>query len=153
MAQLQVKFKKISSKIGQEIKEPAYATPGSAGIDLSACVDEPIILQPGEIRKIPTGIAMQLPSPAWGGFVFPRSGLSSKFGINLVNCVGVIDSDYTGEILCPVQNNGPEMYTIQPGERIAQLVIMPVQQVEMVWAENLEETERGAGGFGSTGKK
>lgn len=149
---LQVKFKKVSAMIGSEVKEPGYATAGAAGIDLAACLDEPVTLQPGEIRKIPTGIAMQLPSPAWGGFVFPRSGLSSKFGVNLVNCVGVIDSDYTGEIICPVQNNGSEAYTIQPGERIAQLVIMPVVQAEIVWTENLEETERGAGGFGSTGK-
>lgn len=149
---VKVKFKRVSAKIGAEVKEPAYATAGAAGIDLPACVDEPVTLRPGEIRKIPTGIAMQLPSPAWGGFVFPRSGLASKFGINLVNCVGVIDSDYTGEIICPVQNNGSEPYTIQPGERIAQLVIMPVVQAEMVWVEELCETGRGAGGFGSTGK-
>ncbi|AZR72409.1 deoxyuridine 5'-triphosphate nucleotidohydrolase [Anoxybacter fermentans] len=150
---MQVKIKKLSEKIGKEFKAPTYATKGSAGCDLVACIDKPITLKPGEIMKIPTGIAIQIPSPAYAGFIFPRSGLSSKHGINLVNCVGVIDSDYTGEIICPVQNNGSEPYIIEPGERIAQLVIMPIVQVDFVWVEELDETERGAGGFGSTGKK
>ncbi len=149
---MQVKIKKMSPKIGQEVKFPHYATSGSAGIDLSACIDEPMVLKPGEIQKIPTGIAIQIPTPEYGGFVFPRSGLSSKHGINLVNCVGVIDSDYTGEILCPLQNNGSQIYTIQPGERVAQLVFMPIVQVELVLVEELVETGRGTGGFGSTGK-
>ncbi len=149
---MQVKIKKMSPKIGQEVKFPHYATSGSAGIDLSACIDEPMVLKPGEIQKIPTGIAVQIPTPEYGGFVFPRSGLSSKHGINLVNCVGVIDSDYTGEILCPLQNNGSQIYTIQPGERVAQLVFMPIVQVELVLVEELVETGRGTGGFGSTGK-
>lgn len=150
---MQVKIKKLSSKIGQEISPPYYATSGSAGIDLAACIDQPLTLEPGEIKKIPTGIALQIPSPAYGGFVFPRSGLSSKHGLNLANCVGVIDSDYTGEILCPLQNNGSAPYTIQPGERIAQLVFLPVVQPELVWVDELSMTERGTGGFGSTGMK
>lgn len=150
---MQVKIKKLSSKIGEEIGLPQYATAGSAGIDLAACIDQPITLNPGEIKKIPTGIAIQIPSPAYGGFVFPRSGLSSKHGLNLANCVGVIDSDYTGEILCPLQNNGSLPYEVQPGERIAQLVFIPVLQPDFIWVDHLEKTERGVGGFGSTGNK
>ncbi len=148
---MQLKIKKLSDKIGNEIKAPQYKTKGSAGMDLAACIDEAIVIKPGEIRKIPTGIAIQISSSDYGGFIFPRSGLASKHGINLVNCVGVIDSDYTGEILCPVQNNGPAPYTIEPGERIAQLVIMPVVQADIVWVDELTETDRGTGGFGSTG--
>lgn len=148
---MQLRIKKLSEKIGQEIKAPAYATNGSAGIDLAACIDEPILIKCGEIKKIPTGIAMHIPE-GFGGFVFPRSGLASKHGINLANCVGVIDSDYRGEVICPVQNNGPADYIVQPGERIAQLVLMPVLQAELVFVEELADTERGAGGFGSTGK-
>lgn len=150
---MQIKIKKLSEMIGREIKIPNYATKGSAGIDLAACIDKPVTLAVGEIKKIPTGIAIQIPTPAFAGFVFPRSGLSSKYGINLVNCVGVIDSDYTGEIICPIQNNGSAPYCIEPGERVAQLVIMPIVQADLFWVEELEETERGAGGFGSTGKK
>ncbi|MCG8531115.1 MAG: dUTP diphosphatase, partial [Desulfovibrionales bacterium] len=112
---MQIKVKKISEMIGREIKIPNYATKGSAGIDLAACIDEPVTLEVGEIKKISTGIAIQIPSPNFAGFVFPRSGLSSKHGINLVNCVGVIDSDYTGEIICPIQNNGLVPYSIEPG--------------------------------------
>ncbi|MCK4260796.1 MAG: dUTP diphosphatase [Halanaerobiales bacterium] len=149
---MQLKIKKLSDKIGKEIKVPQYKTKGSAGMDLAACIDESVTIKLGEIRKIPTGIAIQIPSSEYGGFIFPRSGLASKHGINLVNCVGVIDSDYTGEILCPVQNNGLEPYTIQPGERIAQLVIMPVTRADVILVEELDNTERGAGGFGSTGK-
>ena len=148
---MQLKIKKLSEKIGTLIKNPQYATDGSAGLDLAACIDEPVLLKPGEIQKIPTGIAIQIPV-GYGGFVFPRSGLASKHGINMANCVGVIDSDYTGEVICAVQNNGFAPYTIEPGERIAQLVIMPVAHCELTFVEELSETERGAGGFGSTGK-
>lgn len=148
---MQLKIKKLSLKIGTEIKAPMYATDGSAGFDLAACIDEPASLLPGEIRKIPTGIAIQIPV-GYGGFVFPRSGTASKYGVNLANCVGVIDSDYTGEVICPVQNNGSEPYTIEPGERVAQLVVMPIAQCELVFVDELTETSRGAGGFGSTGK-
>lgn len=148
---MKLKIKRVSNKIGTEFKEPKYATPGSAGSDLVACIDEAITLEPGQIKLIPTGIAIQIPSAGYGGFIFPRSGLASRNGINMANCVGVIDSDYTGEIKCPIQNNGQEEYTIQPGERIAQLVIMPVVQAEFEYVDNLEKTERGAGGFGSTG--
>jgi len=132
-------------------KTPEYATAGSAGIDLSACISENIIIKPGEIVKVSTGIAIQIPHKGIGGFVFPRSGLSSKYGISLANCVGVIDSDYTGEIICPIINHSCSDYTIKPGDRIAQIVFMPVLNVKFQQTDKLEETERGSGGFGSTG--
>ncbi|MGE5677637.1 MAG: dUTP diphosphatase, partial [Pseudomonadota bacterium] len=134
-----------------QLKTPEYSTAGSAGLDLCACITEDLIVRPGEIIKVNTGIAIQIPNSGIGGFVFPRSGLSSKHGISLANCVGVIDSDYTGEILCPVINHSTKDYTIKPGDRIAQIVFMPVLQVRLQETDRLEETDRGSGGFGSTG--
>ncbi|MGE5629825.1 MAG: dUTP diphosphatase [Caulobacteraceae bacterium] len=133
-------------------KEPAYATKGSAGMDLSACIDRDILVKPGEIVKVPTGIAIQIPDIGIAGFVFPRSGLSSKHGVSLANCVGVIDSDYTGEIICPVINHGKNDYIVKNGDRIAQIVFMPVFTAAFREVSELAETERGSGGFGSTGK-
>lgn len=147
-----VKFVRTNSASGVEAKIPEYATPGSAGMDLSACIPEEITIKPGEIVRVNTGIAIQLPHSGIGGFVFPRSGLSSKHGISLANCVGVIDSDYTGEISCPVINHGNSDYTIKPGDRIAQMVFMPVLNARLQEVNKLEATERGSGGFGSTGK-
>lgn len=132
---------------------PHRATEGSAGLDLCACIDEPLTLGGGETALIPTGLAIALPSAQYGAFVFARSGLSIKHGIGLLNSVGVIDSDYRGEIKVGVINQIKEAYTIQPGERIAQLVVMPVSVMPVEEAESLDETERGAGGFGSTGTK
>ncbi len=140
-------------KLNENAKIPFRATPGSAGMDLYACIDEPITLEGGEKAVIPTGIAIELPSPELGAFVFARSGLAIKHGIGLLNSVGVIDSDYRGEICVGVINQLKEAYTITPGERIAQLVIMPVSLIEPEEADSLGETERGAGGFGSTGKQ
>ncbi len=140
-------------KLNENAKIPFRATPGSAGMDLYACIDEPITLEGGEKAVIPTGIAIELPSPELGAFVFARSGLAIKHGIGLLNSVGVIDSDYRGEICVGVINQLKETYTITPGERIAQLVIMPVSLIEPEEADSLGETERGAGGFGSTGKQ
>ena len=147
-----VKYIRTSPDESPEPKIPAYTTEGSAGMDLSACISEDIIIKPGEIAMVKTGIAIQIPDSSIGGFVFPRSGLSSKHGISLANCVGVIDSDYTGEIICPVINHGSSDYTIKNGDRIAQIVFMPVINVRLQKADKLEATGRGAGGFGSTGK-
>lgn len=148
---IEVKVKRIREIKGQADLMPAYATQGSAGMDLKACIDEPVAIPPGQIVKVPTGIAIQIPNRYIGGFVFPRSGLSSKNGISLINCVGVIDSDYTGELVCPVVNHSQKEFTINPGDRIAQLVFMPVCNAALVAVEELDETERGSGGFGSTG--
>ncbi len=140
-------------KIKENAKVPDRATSGSAGLDLCACIDEPITLEGGDTAVIPTGIAIALPSADYGAFVFPRSGIAVKHGIGLLNSVGVIDSDYRGEIMVGVINQIKEGYTIQPGERIAQMVIMPVSMMPVEEVTELEDTDRGAGGFGSTGKK
>ena len=140
-------------KVNENAKIPFRATQGSAGMDLCACIDTPLTLKGGETAVIPTGIAIALPSNEMGAFVFARSGLAIKHGIGLLNSVGVIDSDYRGEIKVGVINQISEPYTIEPGERIAQLVIMPVCPPEPVEAENLDDTARGEGGFGSTGTK
>lgn len=137
-------------KLNDKAKLPCRATADSAGADLCACINDDVALMPGERRLIPTGIAIAVPT-GFGGFVFPRSGLSSKFGVSLANCVGVIDSDYRGEVKVPVINHSSEPYTIKAGERIAQLVIMPVDLCEYGFSDELDKTERGEGGFGSTG--
>lgn len=140
-------------KVNENAVIPHRATEGSAGLDLCACIDEPLTLGGGETALIPTGLAIALPSAQYGAFIFARSGLSIKHGIGLLNSVGVIDSDYRGEIKVGVINQVKEPYTIQPGERIAQLVVMPVSTMPVEEVESLDETERGAGGFGSTGTK
>ena len=150
---IEVKVKQLRQLEGQASFIPAYATSGSAGMDLKASIEEALVIKPGQIVKIPTGIAIQMQSNLVGGFVFPRSGLSSKHGISLINCVGVVDSDYTGEIICPVVNHSDIDFTVNPGDRIAQLVFMPVCNASLVEVEELQETERGSGGFGSTGMK
>ena len=135
----------------KENKQPFYATEGSAGMDLAACIDEDIVLAPMERVLVPTGIAIKLPSSEYGAFLFARSGLTTKKGITLANCVGVVDSDYTGEIKVGLINLGKEDFVIKNGERIAQMVIMPVATARFNVVDELDETERGAGGFGSTG--
>ncbi|MDR0405723.1 MAG: dUTP diphosphatase [Clostridiales bacterium] len=149
---MQLKIKYLSKKIGTEIPAPYYATDGAAGMDLAACTDAPLCLAPGERAAVPTGIAIALPSNQYAGLVFARSSLGLKKGITLPNAVGVIDSDYRGEIMVALTNISDEAYTIHPGERIAQLVIVPVCAAEVAVVDCLPETERGAGGFGSTGK-
>ena len=139
-------------KVQENAVIPKRATEGSAGLDLCACIDAPLTLNSGDTALIPTGLAIELPSSQYGAFVFARSGLSIKHGIGLLNAVGVIDSDYRGEIKVGVINQIKEPYTIEPGERIAQLVIMPVATLPVEEAQTLGESERGAGGFGSTGK-
>mgnify|MGYP002514094890 CR=1 FL=1 len=140
-------------KVKENARVPSRGTQGSAGLDLCACIDEAITLNCGDTALIPTGIAIALPSADYGAFVFPRSGIAVKHGIGLLNSVGVIDSDYRGEIMVGVINQKRETYTIEPGERIAQMVIMPVSMMPVEEVEKLDETDRGAGGFGSTGKK
>ena len=140
-------------KVQENVVIPKRATEGSAGLDLCACIDAPLTLSSGDTALIPTGLAIELPSSQYGAFVFARSGLSIKHGIGLLNAVGVIDSDYRGEIKVGVINQIKEPYTIEPGERIAQLVIMPVATLPVEEAQTLGESERGAGGFGSTGTK
>ena len=139
-------------KVRENAKVPQRATGGSAGLDLCACIDAPITLNGGETALIPTGVAIALPSAEYGAFVFPRSGIAIKHGIGLLNSVGVIDSDYRGEIMVGVINQISESYTIEPGERIAQMVIMPVSTMPVIEVDELDETSRGAGGFGSTGR-
>lgn len=139
-------------RLRESAKLPFRATNGSAGMDLYACIDSPVTLGAGEKAVIPTGIAIELPSAELAAFVFARSGLAIKHGIGLLNGVGVIDSDYRGEICVGVINQLAEPYTIAPDERIAQLVIMPVPLINPVEAQSLDDTARGEGGFGSTGK-
>ena len=149
---MELKIKALSPKIGGEIPRPARATEGSAGLDLAACMDEPVTIAPRALVRIPTGIAIALPSPDYVALVFARSGLGIKHGVSLSNGVGVIDSDYRGEIAVGLTNLSDTPYTIQPGDRIAQLAVVPVARPELVWTEDLEDTGRGAGGFGSTGR-
>ncbi len=130
---------------------PEYKTEGAAGMDLSAAIEEPVVLKPLERTLIPTGIKIEL-EHGYEAQVRPRSGLSIKHGITLINCVGTVDEDYRGELCVPVVNLSNETYTIQPGERIAQMVIARVEQAKIEVVEELSDTERGVGGFGSTGK-
>lgn len=131
---------------------PQYATSGSAGLDLTLASSEPVTLKPEERAKLPTGIKVEIPD-GFEGQVRPRSGLADKAGISLTNCVGTVDSDYRGEVMVLVINHGQESYTFNPGERIAQMVIVPVPKVRIIEVDQVEESERGEGGFGSTGKK
>ncbi|KJR48322.1 Deoxyuridine 5'-triphosphate nucleotidohydrolase [Desulfosporosinus sp. I2] len=145
---LTVKIKKVSNN---SLALPTYATAASAGVDLSADLGEPITLSPGENVKIPTGVAIELPNPSVVALVFARSGLASRYGIGLTNGVGVIDSDYRGEIKVLIQNLGNESVMIKPGDRIAQMVFMPIFRAIFEDVAELQETARGVGGFGSTG--
>ena len=140
-------------KVRENAKLPTRGTPGSAGLDLYACIDEPLEIKGGGTALIPTGIAIALDDIHSGAFIYARSGLAIKHGITLLNSVGVIDSDYRGEICVGVINQIDAPYTVQPFERIAQMVIHPVEIPEIKLCADLDETDRGAGGFGSTGKK
>jgi dUTP pyrophosphatase len=131
---------------------PHYATGGSAGLDLRACLDQPLTLEPGQTELIPTGIAIHLADPGLAAVILPRSGLGHKHGIVLGNLVGLIDSDYQGQIFVSTWNRGNAAFVINPMERLAQLVVVPVVQVELNVVDDFESSSRGAGGFGSTGK-
>lgn len=132
---------------------PTYATPGSAGLDLRACLDEPIEIAPGATVLVPTGLAIHIADPGYAALILPRSGLGHKHGIVLGNLVGLIDADYQGQLMVSTWNRGDTPFTLNPMERLAQLVIVPVQQVAFNVVEEFAESERGAGGFGSTGRK
>ncbi|MBT4377503.1 MAG: dUTP diphosphatase [Gammaproteobacteria bacterium] len=149
MQSLQVKI--LNSRIGDDIPLPSYSTPGSAGMDLRACLDESLNLAPTETSLIPTGIAIFVADPGYAALILPRSGLGHKHGIVLGNLVGLIDSDYQGELMISAWNRGTSNFTIEPGDRIAQLVVVPVQQVEFSVVSEFSSTDRGAGGFGSSG--
>lgn len=140
-------------KIRENAKMIKRATKGSAGMDLCACIDDPVIIKPGEIKVIPTGLAIALENENFVAYIFARSGLAIKHGITLANCVGVIDSDYRGEVCVGLTNISQISYTVERDERIAQLVISPVCMCDTVEVDELDDTARGAGGFGSTGKK
>ncbi|MBU6951572.1 dUTP diphosphatase [Hahella sp. HN01] len=145
--------KVLDKRLGKEIPLPAYATDGSAGLDLRACLAEPVTLQPGETTLIPTGMAIHLSDPGLAAMLLPRSGLGHKHGIVLGNLVGLIDSDYQGEVMVSCWNRGKDAFTINIGERIAQMVIVPVVQVGFEIVDDFNDSSRGAGGFGSTGTK
>jgi dUTP pyrophosphatase len=130
---------------------PAYATPGAAGLDLRACIEAPITFAPGETHLVPTGLAIHVADPGYAALILPRSGLGHKHGIVLGNLVGLIDSDYQGQLMVSTWNRGQTTFTLQPMERLAQLVIVPVVQASFEVVENFETSHRGAGGFGSTG--
>ena len=131
---------------------PAYATPGSAGLDLRACLSAPLVLAPGACQLVPTGLALHLADAGYAALILPRSGLGHKHGIVLGNGVGLIDSDYQGELMVSAWNRGAAAFTIEPMERIAQLVIVPVLQAEFNWVDGFEPSARGQGGYGSTGR-
>jgi len=146
-----LKVRILDSRIGGEFPLPAYATAGSAGMDLRACIDGDLVLEPGKAELIPTGLAIYLEDPGLAAVVLPRSGLGHKHGVVLGNLVGLIDSDYQGHLMVSCWNRGREPFTIRPGERIAQLVIVPVVQVELEVVEDFAATARGGGGFGHSG--
>ena len=149
---MKLSIKALSPLLGKEIPLPSYATPGSAAMDLRACVEAPVVISPGARVVVPSGIAIALPDAQHVALLFARSGLGIKRGICLANGVGVIDSDYRGEIRVGLANISAEDYTVMPGDRIAQLMIAPVVCPSVSFVDELDETERGAGGLGSTGR-
>ena len=150
---LNIKIKIINSKIGTEIPLPEYKTSGSAGMDVRACLEKTIILEPGKTEMLPLGFAMHINDINVAALIIPRSGLGSKHGIVLGNLVGLIDSDYQGELMVPAWNRSQEDFIISSGDRIAQMVMVPVIQASFNLVDDFEETERGEGGFGSSGIK
>lgn len=147
-----IELKILDSRIGRDIPLPRRATEGSAGVDLRACLGEPLALAPGDCKLIPTGIAVHLADPGLAAMILPRSGLGHKHGIVLGNLVGLIDSDYQGELLISCWNRGQTSFEIEPGERIAQLVVVPVKPIEFELVESFERSDRGAAGFGHSGR-
>lgn len=152
MSHRPMKVRILDARIGKEFPLPAYATAGSAGLDLRACIDAPLELPPGKAELLPTGLAIWVEDPTLAAMILPRSGLGHKHGIVLGNLVGLIDSDYQGQLMVSCWNRSATAYTVQPGERIAQLVLVPVVQAELEVVEEFVATARGAGGFGSSGK-
>lgn len=151
MTSIDVKI--LDSRIGEQFPLPAYATSGSAGMDLRACLDEPLTIAPGETHLLPTGMAIHIEDPSLAAVILPRSGLGHKHGIVLGNLVGLIDSDYQGQLMVSCWNRGNTTFTIEPGDRIAQLVFVPVVQAELNIVESFDASLRGEGGFGHSGKQ
>ncbi|WP_318422810.1 dUTP diphosphatase [Photobacterium leiognathi] len=147
-----IDLKILDPRVGNEFPLPAYATEGSAGLDLRACLDEALIVAPGETHLVPTGLAIHIGDPSLAATILPRSGLGHKHGIVLGNLVGLIDSDYQGQLMVSVWNRGETTFTIEPGDRIAQLVFLPVVQAQFNIVEDFNSTERGEGGFGHSGR-
>ncbi|MEW5756179.1 MAG: dUTP diphosphatase [Pseudomonadota bacterium] len=148
-----IELKILDPRIGQQFPLPNYATGGSAGMDLRACLDAALVIKPGETHLIPTGIAIHIGDPGLAAMLLPRSGLGHKHGIVLGNLVGLIDSDYQGQLMVSCWNRGQQEFSIEPGERIAQMIIVPVVQAEFDIVEEFVATHRGTGGFGHTGKQ
>ena len=147
-----LKVRILDARIGKEFPLPQYATAGSAGLDLRACIDQPLLLEPGKAELLPTGLSIYVEDPGLAAVILPRSGLGHKHGVVLGNLVGLIDSDYQGPLMVSVWNRGREPYTVQPGERIAQLIVVPVVQMELEVVQDFAATSRGAGGFGHSGR-
>ncbi|TDV35266.1 deoxyuridine 5'-triphosphate nucleotidohydrolase [Paraburkholderia caballeronis] len=147
---MKIDLKILNERIRDQL--PHYATPGSAGLDLRACIDAPLTLEPGQTALVPTGLAIHVADPGYAALILPRSGLGHKHGVVLGNLVGLIDSDYQGELMISTWNRGQTTFTLNPFERLAQLVIVPVVQAQFNIVEDFEASERGTGGFGSTGK-
>ncbi|MBJ39063.1 MAG: dUTP diphosphatase [Gammaproteobacteria bacterium] len=149
---MKLQVKVLSPLIGDTIPMPTYATSGSAGLDLRAATEAAITLEPGDTTLLPTGLAIYIADPAYAALILPRSGLGHKHGIVLGNLVGLIDSDYQGELMVSCWNRGGTSFTIEPGERVAQLILVPVAQAEFDLVESFDESSRGTGGFGSSGR-
>ena len=147
-----IQLKILDPRVGADFPLPEHATEGSAGVDLRACLDEPVEIKPGQTELIPTGMAVYIEDPGLAAMILPRSGLGHKQGIVLGNLVGLIDSDYQGQLFVSCWNRGAESFTLEPGLRLAQMVIVPVVQVDFEVVEEFEDSERGAGGFGHTGR-
>ncbi|MCC1497460.1 dUTP diphosphatase [Alcanivorax sp. 1008] len=150
---MELQFRVLDPRLGHEFPLPAHATDGSAGLDLRAMVQETTVLAAGETRLLPTGMAIYIEDAGYAGMILPRSGLGHKHGIVLGNLVGLIDADYQGELMVSCWNRSEQPFTIEPGDRIAQLVIVPVQQVSLRQVESFSASERGAGGFGHSGRR
>ncbi|KGI79221.1 dUTP diphosphatase [Oleiagrimonas soli] len=148
---IDVELKILDPRLGKDIPLPAYATEGSAGMDLRAAIDEPLTLEPGETALVPSGLAIHIGDPRWCALILPRSGLGHKHGLVLGNLTGLIDADYQGPLMISCWNRGAQAFTMQPGDRIAQLMFMPVAQARWRVVEAFDPSRRGGGGFGSTG--
>lgn len=148
-----IEYKILDPRIGEVFPLPTYATSGSAGMDLRACLDQALTLNPGDTQLIPTGLAIHIGDPSLAALILPRSGLGHKHGVVLGNLVGLIDSDYQGQLMISCWNRGQQSFVIEPGERIAQMVFVPVLQVELAAVDDFDQSARGTGGFGHSGRQ